>query len=37
MNVRINIGNIEKSRLLKEFEGDIAQFKKKYTESEDTK
>ena len=27
-----NIGNIEKSRLLKEFEGDIAQLKKKYTE-----
>ncbi len=25
-----NIGNIEKSRLLKEFEGDIAQLKKKY-------
>ena len=31
-----NIGNIEKSRLLKEFEGDIAELKKKYTESEDT-
>ena len=29
-----NIGNIEKSRLLKEFEGDIAELKKKYTESE---
>ena len=27
-----NIGNIEKSRLLKEFEGDIAELKKKYTE-----
>ncbi len=27
-----NIGNIEKSRLLKEFETDIAQIKKKYTE-----
>ena len=25
-----NIGNIEKSRILKEFEGDIAQLKKKY-------
>ncbi len=29
-----NIGNIEKSRLLKEFEVDIAQLKKKYTEGE---
>lgn len=27
-----NIGNIEKSRLLKEFEGDIAKLKKKYTQ-----
>ena len=27
-----NIGYIEKSRLLKEFEGDIAHLKKKYTE-----
>ena len=27
-----NIANIEKSRLLKEFEGDIAELKKKYTE-----
>ena len=27
-----NIGNIEKSRLLKEIEGDIDDFKKKYTE-----
>ena len=27
-----NIGNIEKSRLLKEFEGDIAELKKKWTE-----
>jgi hypothetical protein len=31
-----NIQNIDKSRLLKEFEGDIAELKKKYTESEDT-
>lgn len=29
-----NIGSIEKSRLLKEFEVDIAQLKKKYTEDE---
>ena len=29
-----NIGNIEKSRLLKEFEGDIAELKKKYAEEE---
>lgn len=32
-----NIGNIEKSRLLKEFEGDIAELKKKYTEDKPRK
>lgn len=30
-----NIGNIEKSRLLKEFEGDIAELKKKYESEKD--